>query len=195
MEYIRVPSDLSALLDRSVQTIQLTAQRKGIRLEILCPTALPLLFLDEGRMQQVLDNLLNNAMKFTPEGGIVRLAASLQENAGERGGGRWVEVRVSDTGAGIPSEEIERIFNKFYQSPHHQNQQERGTGLGLAIARHIVAAHGGRLWVESQLGKGSTFILLLPAYGYEHTQVSPDQATMAVGASAMPWSEREERHV
>jgi two-component system, NtrC family, sensor histidine kinase GlrK len=195
MEYIRVPSDLSALLDRSVQTIQLTARRKGIRLEILCPTALPLLCLDEGRMQQVLDNLLNNAMKFTPEGGIVRLAASFQENAGERGGDRWVEVRVSDTGAGIPSEEIERIFNKFYQSPHHQNQQERGTGLGLAIARHIVAAHGGRLWVESQLGKGSTFILLLPAYGYEHTQVSPSQATMVVGASAMPWSEGEERHV
>ena len=146
-------------------------------------------------MQQVLDNLLNNAMKFTPEGGIVRLAASLQENARVRGGDRWVEVRVSDTGAGIPSEEIERIFNKFYQSSHHQNQPERGTGLGLAIARHIVAAHGGRLWVESQLGEGSTFILLLPAYGYEPPQVSPGQAAMAVGASAMPWSEGEERHV
>jgi two-component system, NtrC family, sensor histidine kinase GlrK len=195
MEYVRVPSDLSALLDRSVQTIQLTARRKGIRLEILCPTALPLLLLDEGRMQQVLDNLLNNAMKFTPEGGLVRLAASLQENAGERRGDQWVEVRVSDTGAGIPSEEIERIFNKFYQSSHHQNRPERGTGLGLAIARHIVAAHGGRLWVESQLGKGSTFILLLPAYGYEPTQVSPGQATMVVGTSAMPWSKGEERHV
>jgi two-component system sensor histidine kinase GlrK len=195
MEYARVPSDLSAILDRSVQTIQLTARRKGIRLELLCPTAFPLLLLDEGRIQQVLDNLLNNAMKFTPEGGIVRLAASLQENMGERRGDQWVEVRVSDTGAGIPAEEIERIFNKFYQSSHHQNQPERGTGLGLAIARHIVAAHGGRLWVESQLGKGSTFILLLPAYGYEPTQVSPGQAAMVVGASAMPWSEGEERHV
>jgi two-component system, NtrC family, sensor histidine kinase GlrK len=194
MEYVRVPSDLSALLDRSVQTIQLTARRKGIRLEILCPTALPLLFLDEGRMQQVLDNLLNNAMKFTPDGGVVRIAASLQENAGERRGDRWVEVRVSDTGAGIPSEEIERIFNKFYQSPHHQNHQERGTGLGLAIARHIVAAHGGRLWVESQLGKGSTFILLLPAHSYEPTQLSHGQATMVAGTSTMPWNEGGERH-
>ena len=72
------------------------------------------------------------------------MAASLTEKAGERGEDRWVEVRVSDTGTVPP--EIERIFKKFYQSPHHQSQQERGTGLGLAIARHIVAAHGGRLW-------------------------------------------------
>lgn len=195
MEYVRVPTDLSALLNTSVQTVQLTARRKGIRLEVLCPTALPLLFLDEVRMQQVLDNLLNNATKFTPEGGIVRVAASLTEKAGERGEDRWVEVRVADTGTGIPPEEIERIFKKFYQSPHHQSQQERGTGLGLAIARHIVAAHGGRLWVESQLGQGSTFILLLPAHGYEDEQLSHGQAIMAAGATAMPLSDRGERHV
>jgi two-component system, NtrC family, sensor histidine kinase GlrK len=195
MEYLQVPSDLSTLLDRSVQTVQLTARRKGIRLEVLCPTALNMLCIDEGRIQQVLDNLLNNAMKFTPRGGIVRVAASLREKAGERGGDRWVEVRVSDTGVGIPAEEIERIFHKFYQSPHHQNQQEQGTGLGLAIARHIVAAHGGRLWVESQLGQGSTFILLLPALDYGHEQSGHSQVTMAAGAAAMPLSDRGERHV
>jgi two-component system sensor histidine kinase GlrK len=195
MEYTRVPSDLAALLDRSVQTVQLTAQRKGIHLEVLCPHPLPVLFLDEGRMQQVLDNLLHNAMKFTPEGGIVRLAASLEEKAREAGRDRWVEVRISDTGSGVPSEEIERIFNKFYQSPHHQSQQERGTGLGLAIARHIVAAHGGRLWVESQLGKGSTFILLLPAPGPEHELSSPGEVAMVAGAAAIPLSDRGERHV
>jgi len=139
--------------------------------------------------------LLNNATKFTPEGGIVRVAASLTEKAGERDEDRWVEVRVSDTGTGIPPEEMERIFKKFYQSPHHQGQQERGTGLGLAIARHIVAAHGGRLWVESQLGQGSTFILLLPAHGYEPEPSSHGQAIMAAGATAMPLSDRGERHV
>jgi two-component system sensor histidine kinase GlrK len=181
MEYLQVPSDLSALLDRSVQTVQLTARRKGIRLEVLCPTTLPLLFLDEGRIQQVLDNLLNNAMKFTPDGGIVRVAAALREKAGERGGGQWVEVRVSDTGVGIPAEEIERIFNKFYQSPHHQNQHEHGTGLGLAIARHIVVAHGGQLWVESQLDRGSTFILLLPVLAYVHEQSSHAQVAIVAG--------------
>jgi two-component system, NtrC family, sensor histidine kinase GlrK len=199
MDYLQVPSDLSALLDRSVQTVQLTARRKGIRLEVLCPTALPLLFLDEGRIQQVLDNLLNNAMKFTPEGGIVRVAASLREKTGERGRGQWVEVRVSDTGVGIPAEELERIFNKFYQSPHHQSQQEHGTGLGLAIARHIVAAHGGQLWVESQLGRGSTFILLLPALAYVHEQSSHAQVAIVAGATTpatiIPVSARGEEHV
>jgi two-component system sensor histidine kinase GlrK len=195
MEYLRVPSDLSAVLERSIQTVQLTARRKGIRLEVLCPTALPLLFIDEARMQQVLDNLLNNATKFTPEGGIVRVAASLKEKEWERGEDRWVEIRVSDTGTGIPAGEIERIFKKFYQSPHHQSQHERGTGLGLAISRHIVAAHSGRLWVESQLGQGSTFILLLPAHSYEHVQSSHGQTTIAAGAPATPLSDRGERHV
>jgi two-component system sensor histidine kinase GlrK len=189
MEYVRMPSDLSSLLDRSVQTVELTARRKGIRLEVLCPTALPLLSLDEGRMQQVLDNLLNNAMKFTPDGGIVRVAASLTEKTAEGGGDRWVEVRVSDTGIGIPPGEIERIFDKFYQSPYHQGQQERGTGLGLAIARHIAAAHDGRLWVESQLGKGSTFILLLPAHSYELEQSRDGQTTIVAGVPAMPLSD------
>ena len=131
MEYVRVPSDLVALLERSVQTVQLIARRKGIRLEVLCPAALPALILDEGRMQQVLDNLLNNATKFTPEGGIVRVAASLRRKSRERGGeDHWVEVRVSDTGSGIPAEEIERIFTKFYQSPHHQSQQRAWHGPG-----------------------------------------------------------------
>jgi two-component system sensor histidine kinase GlrK len=195
MDYLQVPSDLSTLLERSVQTVQLTARRKGIRLEILRPTAPALLCIDEGRIQQVLDNLLNNALKFTPPGGLVRVAVSLEEKASERGGDRWVEVRVSDTGVGIPAEEIERIFNKFYQSPHHQSQEAQGTGLGLAIARHIVAAHGGRLWVESQVGKGSTFILLLPALDSGPEQAGYRQVTMVAGAAATPLSDRGERHV
>jgi signal transduction histidine kinase len=144
-------------------------------------------------MQQVLDNLLNNATKFTPEGGIVRVAASLKEQEGQRGEDRWVELRVSDTGSGIPAEELERIFTKFYQSPQHQRQQERGTGLGLAIARHIVAAHGGRLWVESQLGHGSTFILVLPAG--PDAQSSCGQLPVLTGVSVMPLSDGEDQHV
>jgi two-component system sensor histidine kinase GlrK len=194
MEYVRVPSDLVALLNGSAQTVQLTAQRKGIRLEIICPPVLPLLCLDEGRMQQALDNLLSNAMKFTSEGGLVRVAVAFREEEGAAGDDRWVEVRVSDTGAGIPPEEIDRIFNKFYQSPHHQSQRERGTGLGLAIARHIVEAHGGRIWVESQLGQGSVFIILLPAHEYTHEPASPGQVPMVAEAAAVPLSIRGERH-
>jgi len=162
MEYIQVPSDLYALLVRSVQTVQLTAQRKAIQLEVLYPAPLPLLALDEVRMQQVFDNLLNNATKFTPEGGSIRISTALREEKGHEK--KWVEVRVSDTGAGIPAGEVERIFDRFYQSPHHQEERHRGSGLGLAIARHIVEAHGGRIWVESQLGEGSTFIVVLPVH-------------------------------
>jgi two-component system, NtrC family, sensor histidine kinase GlrK len=194
MEYVRVPTDLSALLDRSVQTAQLSAQRKTIGLEIICAAPLPLLSLDEGRMQQVLDNLLNNAMKFTPDGGLVRVSASLSEKANSIAEEQWVEVRVSDTGVGIPPEEGERIFTRFYQSPHHQNQRERGTGLGLAIARHIVEAHGGRLWVESQLGKGSTFILLLPVPECEHPKVETEQVAVIAEVAALPLSARGGRH-
>jgi two-component system sensor histidine kinase GlrK len=186
MEYLRRPTDLSALLERSAQTVRLSAQRKGIRLEVLYPSVLPQLVLDEERMQQVLDNLLNNAVKFTPAGGIVRVAAAPKDKLRDRAGDCWVEVRVSDTGVGIPAEEIDRVFDKFYQSPHHQSQRERGTGLGLAIARHIVAAHGGRLWVESQLAKGSTFILLLPAPDDVPEQLSPVQVPIAAGADAAP---------
>jgi two-component system, NtrC family, sensor histidine kinase GlrK len=194
MEYVRVPTDLSALLDRSVQAAQLSAQRKTIRLEVICPAPLPLLSLDEGRMQQVLDNLLNNAMKFTPDGGLVRVSASLSNKANGAAGEQWVEVRVSDTGAGIPPEEVERIFTRFYQSPHHQNQRERGTGLGLAIARHIVEAHGGRLWVESQLGKGSTFILLLLVPECEHPKLETEQVAVIAEVAALPLRARGERH-
>jgi two-component system, NtrC family, sensor histidine kinase GlrK len=191
MEYVKMPRDLLPLLESTVQTVHLTAQRKGIHLESVYPDPLPTLGLDEERMQQALDNLLSNAMKFTPEGGTVRVTAALRRKIGEVGGDQWVEVRISDTGVGIPPEETERIFQKFYQSPHHQNRRERGTGLGLAIARHIVEAHGGMIWVESQLGKGSTFILLLPAHAAAQAQSTRSQLAMDADAAAVPRRVRE----
>lgn len=77
------------------------------------------------------------------------------------GQGNWVEVRVSDTGVGIPADDVERIFDKFYQSPYHRGESLRGTGLGLAIARHVVDAHGGRIWAESRIGEGATVVFTL----------------------------------
>jgi two-component system, NtrC family, sensor histidine kinase GlrK len=199
MEYVQLPSDLSALLARSVQTMQLTAQRKGVRLEVVDPAPLPALVLDERWMEQVLDNLLHNAMKFTPAGGLVQVAASIRAQEHHPGGNRWVELRVSDTGAGIPAEERERIFHKFYQSPHHLIQRDQGTGLGLAITRHIVEAHGGRIWVESQLGQGSTFIVRLPVHDYGPAQsmagpVMPSSRIMVSEASPLPLNARGGRH-
>ena len=168
MEYVRVPSDLAFLIDRSIETVRLIAQKKQIQLEAACAASLPLLFLDEGRIQQVLDNLLSNAVKFTPEGGTIRIAAAPEDT--ENGHGRWVEVRVSDSGMGIPAEERERIFEKFYQSPYHRGEGQRGTGLGLAIARHIVEAHGGRIWVESREERGSIFIFILPVHSVDQDE-------------------------
>jgi two-component system sensor histidine kinase GlrK len=160
MEYVRVLSDLRLLIDRSVETVRLAAQKKDIQLQIESVSSLPLLSCDEQRMQQVLDNLLVNAVKFTSERGTVTVSAALKaEEDNPRG---WVEVRVCDSGPGIPPEEVERIFDKFYQSSHHRAVTQRGTGLGLALVRHIVEAHGGRVWVESRLGEGSTFVFLLP---------------------------------
>jgi two-component system, NtrC family, sensor histidine kinase GlrK len=165
MEYVPVPSDVTALMERSVATVSLIAQKKQLSLQVVPTHPLPLVSCDEQRIQQVLDNLLSNAVKFTPERGQISLSASLK--SGTNGTGGWVEVCVTDTGEGIPEEEVQRVFEKFYQSPHHRNASRRGTGLGLAIAQHIIDAHGGRIWTESQLGKGSTFHFTLPIHHNE----------------------------
>jgi two-component system sensor histidine kinase GlrK len=163
MEYTLVPSDLVTLIERSMETVQLIAQKRQIQVEANCADSPPLLSLDERRIQQVLDNLLSNAMKFTPEGGVVKISAATVSGGDKRGS--WVEVRVSDTGVGIPKGEEQRVFDRFYQGPQHHRENWRGTGLGLAIARYIVEAHGGWIWVESRLGKGSTFVFTLPING------------------------------
>ena len=108
---------------------------------------------DERRIRQVVFNLLSNAVKFTPQGGSV-VVGSAQEN-GE------VLVSVTDTGPGIAPEDQERIFEEFQQTEVGQEQRE-GTGLGLALSRKLVELHGGRIWVESEPGRGSTFTFTLP---------------------------------
>jgi signal transduction histidine kinase len=124
-----------------------------------------MLTVDESRILQVFNNLLSNAVKFTPPGGKIIITTVLCHDREDQQ--VWVEVRITDTGAGIPAEEVERIFDRFYQSAYHQQHNQQGTGLGLAIARHIVEAHGGKMWVESRIGEGSTFICRLPIGGNE----------------------------
>jgi two-component system sensor histidine kinase GlrK len=165
MEYVRQPNDVTVLLEQSLQNIRLLAQKKGLYLEVTCTPSLPLLIVDESRIVQVFNNLLSNAVKFTPPGGKIIIATALCHNREDQQA--WVEVRVTDTGVGIPAEEVERIFDRFYQSAYHQKYNQQGTGLGLAIARHIVEAHGGKMWVESQIGVGSAFICRLPIIGDE----------------------------
>jgi two-component system sensor histidine kinase GlrK len=160
MEYSLVATDLVALVRRSVEAIGPMAQKKQLQVRLHLPTPLPVMYLDEDRVRQVLDNLLSNAVKFTPDGGAIRVSTSLRYDTDSKE--RWAEVRVSDSGVGIRPEETEQIFHKFYQSASNRRQAWRGSGLGLAIARHIVEAHGGKIWVESRLGEGATFIFTLP---------------------------------
>jgi two-component system sensor histidine kinase GlrK len=160
MEYEFTPSDPAALIQRSIDNVLLVARKKEIDIEATVADDLPLLLLDERRIQQVLDNLLSNALKFTPEGGKVRVAARLHRNS--NGTASHVEVIVSDTGQGIPEDDLEKVFKRFYQSAGNAGSKQPGTGLGLAIARHIVEAHNGYIWVESVVGEGANFAFTLP---------------------------------
>jgi signal transduction histidine kinase len=111
---------------------------------------------DRDKVVQVLTNLIGNAVKFTPPHGQVRV--SIQRN-----GAGWTEISVTDTGPGIPQEEAGKIFDKFYQVAQAGKQNSGGTGLGLAISKVLVEMHGGKIWVESETGRGSTFAFTLPA--------------------------------
>lgn len=169
MEYEFTPCDLAALIYRSIDSVKLIARKRRIDVEAIPPGSLPLLLLDERRIRQVLDNLLSNALKFTPEGGNVRVAASLEK--GGKGEKDYIEVRVADTGQGIPEEDTEKIFERFYQSGRTAGKNRQGTGLGLAIARYIIGAHEGGIRVESQVGQGSTFYFTLPVASAEREEV------------------------
>jgi len=129
------------------------AKDKKIYLKSEAPAKLPIIKGDFMRLSQVLTNLLNNAIKFTDKGGITVRA---RKTGGE------VVVEVSDTGIGMAKQEIPKLFAKFYQADSSAKRKYGGTGLGLAICKEIIKAHKGNIWVESELGKGSTFAFKLP---------------------------------
>jgi signal transduction histidine kinase len=128
-------------------------ESRGIKLEKEIEDIL-LVSMDTERIRQVLRNLIGNAIKFTPRGGLVRIVACRMDEE--------VHVSVTDTGPGITQEHIRIIFEKFRQVSPADSRQLQGTGLGLAIVKQIVQAHGGRIWVESKVGQGSSFIFVLP---------------------------------
>jgi signal transduction histidine kinase len=150
----RRPVDPRALLERAALAYMPQAQRQGVAIELEAPSDLPEAEADPGRIEQVLDNLMSNALRYTPAGG--RLVLSAEAN------GDKVSLRVEDSGAGIPSEELPYIFERFYRADKARQRHEGETGLGLAIARSIVEAHGGSVSVVSALGKGTTFTIALP---------------------------------
>lgn len=131
----------------------LMAKQKGLRMRYTIPSNM-VVHADPAKLKQVFVNLLSNAVKFTDKGGNIEVVV---KDLGER----W-SLSVKDTGRGIPQEEIPKLFNKFYQVESHMTRQQRGTGLGLAIVKKIVDLHGGAIEVESKIGVGSTFTIILP---------------------------------
>ncbi|HYB21255.1 MAG TPA: HAMP domain-containing sensor histidine kinase, partial [Thermodesulfobacteriota bacterium] len=146
--------DVTPLIHKAVAEIEPLAMAKKIRLRVENQDRLPLVKMDRERVLQVLRNILGNAVKFTFEGGEVRISAQRED---------WrVKVSINDSGPGIPRENLKTIFEKFQQGPLKNPEHKRGTGLGLAIVKQIIAVHGGKVWAESEPGQGSTFIFVLP---------------------------------
>ncbi len=143
------PVSVAALVNGCVETARLKAESKGLRLTVGLPEDLPAVRGDAVQLGEVLQNLIDNALQYTPPGGRIDVTAYSN--------GHEVIFTVADTGIGIPEADLERIFERFYRVDAARSREAGGTGLGLSIARHIVDAHGGRIWVESAVGQGSRF--------------------------------------
>jgi two-component system, OmpR family, phosphate regulon sensor histidine kinase PhoR len=155
MEVKNQPVSVEDLVARCVETARLKAETKGLRINAFVPKDTPLAQGDAGQLNEVLQNLIDNAVQYTPAGGQIDVAVTAN--------GSTLTISVADTGIGIPQIDLERIFERFYRVDDARSRQEGGTGLGLSIARHIVEAHGGQLRVESEIGVGSRFYFTVPS--------------------------------
>jgi len=167
--------DLGRFLDELEDTFRVLSMQRGIDFRIDRPAAsLPEVMWDPDRMNEVLGNLLSNAFKFTGRGGMVELRVEANESA--------VSLTIRDTGAGIAPDQLPHIFKKFYQADNQASATQGGTGLGLAIANQIVHAHAGRISVESSVGEGTTFHIVMPVR--PGARARPIPARPSVGAPA-----------
>jgi signal transduction histidine kinase len=145
--------DLPSTIENTLTLVRERAMRRGIELGRIVDERLGIIRADERKVKQVLLNLLSNALKFTPEGGKITVSAGVQDGV--------AEIAVADTGVGIEPEDQETVFEEFRQVGTASKKVE-GTGLGLAISRKFIELHGGKIWVRSQIGSGSTFAFTLP---------------------------------
>jgi two-component system phosphate regulon sensor histidine kinase PhoR len=149
----RVPTDMGQIIEETVALMEPRAQEQGIKLTHSCQELKPVLA-EPKNMEEIINNLVSNAINYSPEGGWVTIVA--------QGLGEYMEIRVEDTGVGISPEELPKIFDKFYRVKHPKTRKVMGTGLGLAIVKGVVEAHHGTIEVESVVDKGTTFRVLLP---------------------------------
>lgn len=151
----------------TVRSFQSAAELKGIRLCTELDVNLPPAYADPLRVRQVLENLLSNAVQFTPEGGTVLVRARLNPAAPA-----FLILEVSDTGCGIEPEVLQRVFERLAHAPKHDSAGRRGLGLGLYICRELVSRQGGNIWAESDFGKGATFRFTVPVYFPDDRHIS-----------------------
>jgi signal transduction histidine kinase len=161
----RAPIPLHPLVREVLSEIEMARADRGVRVADAVPDDLPPVLVDPERVHQVLFNLLDNAVRYTPPGGEVTVAAHR--------GNRGCEVAVSDTGPGIAPEHLPRLFERFYRADAARSRGDGGTGIGLAIARSVVEAHGGHIRAESRLGHGSVFTFDLPVADAAETRRVP----------------------
>jgi len=154
MKFIPEQTDINMLIDETAETMQSSADSKNIKINVDLEEKIPDLTIDQDRIKQVIMNLIDNAIKFSPNSSVINICAKKEENN--------VLFEVQDFGRGIPKDEQTRIFETFFQVDSGMDRKFGGVGLGLSISRGIVLAHGGRIWVESTVGKGSTFRFTLP---------------------------------
>ena len=149
--------DLLPLIQQAVKNTKILADRKGVKIAIDAKTQDTTIFADEARIIQVLVNLIDNAVKFTPQGGQIDIHVHTEDLTRKS-----LRVAVKDTGIGIPEEKMRLIFERFEQAHDPMIGNQSGTGLGLTIVKEIVGLHSGKVWVESEENKGSTFYFTLP---------------------------------
>ncbi|MDP2989495.1 MAG: ATP-binding protein, partial [Kiritimatiellota bacterium] len=148
------PEDIAELIREAVNAVQLQTKAKGLSLSLELPDKLPAVKIDAHRVNQVLRNLIENAVAHTTKDGSIVITAKQQDS--------WVKVNVADTGEGIPAEDLPNIFERFYRADKSRTRATGGSGLGLTIARRLVEVHGGKIEVQSEPGKGSCFSFTLP---------------------------------
>jgi signal transduction histidine kinase len=149
------PFEMNKLIEEAISGHRLTAVQKGLSLEFeRTDTARGAIVADKGRVQQVIDNILVNAIKFSPDGGTIQLTLVDEPDQ--------IMVQIADQGIGLPADKVERIFERFYQVDGTSRRRFGGAGIGLAIVKRIIDAHNGKIWVESEVNQGSTFYFSLP---------------------------------
>lgn len=154
--------ELKGIIELTASSLRIQADGKSIQIEVEVPEQLPAVYGDPEKIEQILTNIIGNSIKFTAEGGKILITAKLLSPEKEGEPRHTVAVYVKDTGIGIPPEHLEPIFEKFHQVEGSLHRSVSGTGLGLAITKGLVEAHQGKIWVESEVGKGSTFTFTLP---------------------------------